>query len=326
MNGSFSMWTKTSLGVAQGSVLGPLLLNIYLNDLFLLLEEIEVCNYADDTTMYTCGHNVENVVANLENDALAISEWFPNNRMKSNEDKCHLMIFGGKSRKVSVKIGEANVKESKEEKLLGIIFDQTLSFKQHVKTLCKKASQKLHALARTSCYMDTEKLKLVMQAFVFSRFSYRPLVWTFYDRTLNHRINHIHERALRFVYKDHQTDVGSLLEQRNLVFIHVENLQSLMTEIYKTRSGLSPLFMKDIFAVRNTGYGLRQGYDSQLPIVHTATYGIETISFLGNRLWSTLRNIIKQASTLSIFKSHIKCRKGENCNCRLCNIYIYIYI
>ena len=73
--------------------------------------------------------------------------------MKLNEDKCHLMIFGGRSNEVSVKIGEANLKESKEEKLLGIIFDQTLIFKQHVKTLCKKASQKVHALARISCYM-----------------------------------------------------------------------------------------------------------------------------------------------------------------------------
>ena len=107
------MWTKTSLGVPQGSVLGPLLFNIYLNDLFLFLEETEVCNYVDDTTIYTCGPNVENVVAKLENDALAISEWFPNNRMKLNEDKCNLMIFGGKSNEVSVKIGEAEVKESK---------------------------------------------------------------------------------------------------------------------------------------------------------------------------------------------------------------------
>ena len=128
-----------------------------------------------------------------------------------------------------------------------------------------------------------------------------------YDRTLNHRINHIHERALRFAYKEYQTDFGSLLEQRNLVFIHVKNLQLLMTEIYKTRSDLSPPFMKDIFAVRNTGYDLRQGNDSQLPKVHTTIHEIETISFLGNRLWSTLSNIIKQASTLSIFKSHIKC-------------------
>ena len=72
--------------------------------------------------------------------------------------------------------------------------------------------------------------------------------------------------------------------------------------------------MKDIFAERNTVYDLRHGNDSQFPKVHTPTYG--------NRLWSTLPNKIKQASTLPIFKSHIKCWKGENCNCRLCIIYI----
>ena len=66
----------------------------YMNDLFLFLEETEVCNYADDTTSYRCGPNIKNAVAKLETDALAISEWFPNNRMKLNEEKCHLMIFG----------------------------------------------------------------------------------------------------------------------------------------------------------------------------------------------------------------------------------------
>ena len=80
-----------------------------------------------------------------------------------------------------------------------------------------------------------------------------------------------------------------------MVSIHVKNLQLLMTEIYKTNSGSSPPFMKDILAERNTGYNLRHGNDSQLPAVHTTTYRIETISFLGNRLWSTLPNIVKQA-------------------------------
>ena len=83
-----------------------------------------------------------------------------------------------------------------------------------------------------------------------------------HNTNTSHKINHIHESALRFAYKDYQTDFGSLLELRNLVSIHVKNLQLLMTEIYKTRSGLSPPFMKDIFAERNTGYNLRHGNDS----------------------------------------------------------------
>ena len=94
-----------------------------------------------------------------------------------------------------------------------------------------------------------------------------------------------------------------------------------MTEIYKTRFGFSPPFMKDTFADRNTGYNLKHDNDSQLPKVYKTTYGIHTISFLGNRLWSTLPNAIKQASTLPIFKSHVKYWSGENCNCRLCKIY-----
>ena len=88
-----------------------------------------------------------------------------------------------------------------------------------------------------------------------------------------------------------------------MVFIYVRNLQLLMTEMYEARSGLSPPFMKDIFTQQNTGYNVSHGSDTQLPKLHTAIYGIETISFLGNRLWPTLRNIIKQASTLSIFKA-----------------------
>ena len=70
VNGSFSACTETVLGVPQGSVLGPLLLKIYLNDLFMLLGETEICNYADDTTIYVCGPNIENFILHLENDAL----------------------------------------------------------------------------------------------------------------------------------------------------------------------------------------------------------------------------------------------------------------
>ena len=138
--------SKCSYVSCRTEALGPLLFNIYLNDLFMFLEETEVCNYADDITIYVCGPNVENVIAKLENDAFKISEWFPNNLMKLNEDKCHLMIFASKSNEVSVKIGDASVKQSKEEKLLGITFHWTISFKQ---VLCQNYLQK--SQPKTSC-------------------------------------------------------------------------------------------------------------------------------------------------------------------------------
>ena len=175
------------------------------------------------------------------------------------------MSFGAtENNEISI---EACVKESTEENLLGTTFDQSFSFKQHVKAPCKKADQKLHALARISRYMDTEKL----QQLILSHFSYCPLVWMFYDRTLDHRINRIQERALRIACKDCGSDFGFPLEQNKSVAIHVRNLKLLMTEIYKTKSDLNPPFMKDLFMERNVSYNLRHGNVAQLPKVQTTS-------------------------------------------------------
>ena len=93
------------------------------------------------------------------------------------------------------------MESSKKEKLLGISIDTRLSFEHHVASLCKKASQKLDALVRIAHYMDFEKRRSLMKAFVISQFNYCPLIWMFHNRALNNRINKIHERALRLVYQ-----------------------------------------------------------------------------------------------------------------------------
>ena len=144
----------------------------------------------------------------------------------------------------------------------------------------------------------------------------------FYDRTLNHRINHIHERALRIAYIDYENDFGFLLEQSKSVPIHVRNLRLLMTEIYKTKSGLNPSFMKDVFIQRNISYSLRHGDDAQLAKVRTTSFGVESIAYLGNKLWQKLPQEIKQSSNLPTFKKQIRCWNGGKCNCRLCKVYI----
>ena len=322
VNGSYSTWIETSVGVPQGSVLGPLLFNIYLNDLFMFVTDCKICNYADDTTIYVCDGNHESVINKLESETLILSEWFQNNYMKLKGDKCHLMIFGEKTNDLSIKSGDTTIIESTEEKLLGVTLDKQLSFKTHVQSLCKKASQKLHALSRISYLLDTEKLKHIMRAFILSQFSYCPLVWMFCDRHLDSKINHIHKKALSIAYKDSVSAFDTLLIRDNSVSVHKRNLQLLMTEIYKTKSNITPSFMTEIFIEKNPPYPLRSKNLLQMPKARTVRFGIESISFLGCKPWHGISTDIKQSLNISIFKKRIKEWKGDECNCRLCKTYL----
>ena len=96
-----------------------------------------------------------------------------------------------------------------------------------------------------------------MKAFIESQFQYCRLVWMFHSRTLNNRINKIHERALRLVYKDDEYTFEQLLDKDNTVTIHHRNLQKLATEMYKIQNNLSPKFMKEIFQEQIPSYSLR---------------------------------------------------------------------
>ena len=208
-----------------------LFLNIFLKlyrDIFLLLNETEICNYADDTTIYCSHKELQEVILRLENDTVKLSNWFAENFMKLNEEKCHLLVFGEKDTEISINVGPSVIKESKEEKLLGVVIDQKLNFKQHLNTVCRKASQKLHALARASTYMPKEKTSMVTRAFILSQFSYCPMmIWMFHDRCVKTKINYIHERALRKAYQDRTSSFEELLITDNSVSIHQRNLQCL---------------------------------------------------------------------------------------------------
>ena len=95
-----------------------------------------------------CGRDLGSILESLEGDAALLSNWFENNYMKMNENKSHLLILGNKDDEVTVNISGSLIKDSDEKKLLGVTLGKKLSFKTHVNNLCKKASQKLHALAR----------------------------------------------------------------------------------------------------------------------------------------------------------------------------------
>ena len=145
-----------------------------------------------------------------------------------------------------------------------------------------------------------------MLAFILSQLSYCPLVWTFCNRHLNNKINHIHKMALSIVYKDNVSDFDALLIRDNSVPIHKRNLQLLMTEIYKTKSNIAPSFMTEMFIEKSHAYHLRNKSILEMPKARTTQFGIESIAFLGCKLWYDLSNDIKESLNISIFKKQIK--------------------
>ena len=115
--------------------------NIYINDLLLFIQNSDICNCADDTTIYSCDRSLDNITHTLENDFNVALKWFADNFTKLGADKCHLLVPGKRcDDPVTVKIGNVDVVNSSEEKLLVIHIDSRLSFDHHVSKLCQKAS------------------------------------------------------------------------------------------------------------------------------------------------------------------------------------------
>ena len=124
VNTSFSSWSILFLGVLQRSVLGPLLFNIYINDLFYLKHMTDVCDYADDTIFHDYDLDLKSYITKLEHDAVLATEWFESNYMKLNQDKCHFLFSGHKYETLFVNEGKTKIWESKQQKLLGILIDR----------------------------------------------------------------------------------------------------------------------------------------------------------------------------------------------------------
>ena len=177
------------LVVPQGSVLGLLLFNLFINDFFFQIKETDICNYADDYTFHTCDLKLDILMEKLGGADKAIS-WFRYNGMEMNSDKCHLLVSGLKYELMIANIGDEQIIESNIVKLLGTNIDSKLSFNQ-LNTICE-VSNKPNALSRQCAILPFQRRKVLMHAFIISQFNYCPLVWMCHNRGINDKINNLH--------------------------------------------------------------------------------------------------------------------------------------
>ena len=218
---AYSTFQNISTGVPQGSVLGPLLFNIFINDMLYLDLESEICNFADDTTIYACDRVIDNVIVKLEEDLQKILDWFKENGMCANPAKFQIMFLGlNINNSLCLNIDGQRVKQSEHVKLLGVQIDNKLHFDKHVKELCQKINQKLCAFSRIRPFLNREKAKILLKSIVMSNFSYCPLIWMFCSKFANKEINRTNKRALRVLYEDYDSSFEQLLEKDGSITVH----------------------------------------------------------------------------------------------------------
>ena len=315
-------WEMLFSGVPQGSILGPLLFNIYICDMFFETPaNIDFAGYADDNTPYTYSSNIKNVLDNLQGALEKMFQWLSTNNLVANAKKCHLLTSS--IAPIDINISNTEILNKERVNLLGVNLEGRLNFDFHVNRLLKKTSKKYHALARVCNHINKKKRRILINAFITSQFSYCPLIWMSHSRAMNNRINKIHGKALRLVCKD-ETNLclDGLLKKDKSVSVHQRNLQTLVIEIYKARNDLGPEIMKDIFHFVQKPYNLRNDSTRQRRTNHTVYFGTESISSLAPKIWEIVPCEIKNAKSLDIFKKRIKLWTTDQCPCRLCKRYI----
>ena len=314
---SYSSWIEILRGVPQGSILGPLLFNIYLNDFFFITKS-EVCNFADDNTIYSFGSDLDKIFKNLTNDMKNILAWFEINSLKANPSKFQFMVLGKTTGTFILKIKNTIIKSSSTIILLGITIDRKLDFAEHINNVCSNATYKLFALRRIRKYLNIKKTKALANAFIHSQFHYCPIIWMFCNKTSLKKINKLHHRILKVIYGLYDLTFQELLEIDGGLTIHQRHLQFLAAEVFKSINNLNPIFMTSFFQIRQIPYLLRKGAVVNLPDTYTHKYGINSTHFRACLLWNSLPSELKNCKTILQFKDKIRRLGTLPCNCTSC--------
>ena len=143
------------------------------------LTDTFLSNYADDNNLYSIGKDRDIIKNLLRKDFRALTEWFFKNYMVLNQKKCHYMCIGRNTENDKFEFDNLLLENSKEEVVLGVTIDNKLTFDSHIKSICRKAGQKLGALLRITNYLNSSQKKLIFSGMIKSQFSYCPLIWMF---------------------------------------------------------------------------------------------------------------------------------------------------
>ena len=256
--------------------------------IFLFIERTNVCNFADDNTIYRCNINLQTILKDLKYDMQNILKWFKVNSMKPNPKKFQFMILGKSTRQsIILNINNVKIRESSSVVLLGLTIDNRLTFMDHINILLRRASFKLHAWRRIRKYLTAAKVKLLYNAFINSQFNLASIIWMICHKQDYLKIEKIQYKALKIVYNSNES-YDELLLRNNAVSFHQKQLRILATEVFKSLADINLDFMKSYFTIKEIPYCLRNGNFLKIPATRSKRYGTNSIVFRACLAWNKL--------------------------------------
>ena len=236
-----SEWHDLLKRLPQGSILRPLLFNIFMNDMYYFINECQLHGYADDNTLSNAANDVESLTKSLESDAASTLSWFENNHMCANPDKFQAIVLGMKNPEtLNFQLGNIIIKPEDDVRLIGIDLDSKLNFNYHIHDICQKAARQTNALKRLSKFITLENRMAIFRSFIMSTFNYCSLVWHACGVKNTRKLDKLQERALRFVNLEKVSSYDDLLTKANLTTLHLGRLEVIATEVYTYVHKLNP--------------------------------------------------------------------------------------
>lgn len=316
VNGNLSEPRQISCGVPQGSILGPLLFLIYINDLPNCLVMAQPRMFADDTNITVSADNLSDLRLNLNKALTDLSVWLKANKLSLNLTKTEYMIIGSRQRikattdneSIIVQLESKTISKVDSTKSLGVHIDANLSWKTHVDSTSKKISSGIGALKRLRPFVSQETSTKIYKSLIEPYFDYCNGVWHNTSNELCDKLQKLQNRAVRIITKsDYKASVSPLLKTLNLVPLSTRWKRQLSVTMFKILHNSMPSYLSNIFSPYSTNHNLRN-INNKLSLPKPRTDFLKrSISYSGAKLWNDLPSKLREITSLAEFKGEI-CR------------------
>ena len=301
-----SQRANINIGLPQGSVLGPLLFNIFINDLANVSRVLKLVKFCDDSTLYLTGRRISEMIDIVNSEMLLISQWCLANRMSLNTDKTVAMIFSNRRIRTCPPIVLKNgynydlVKRVDNIKFLGIYYDEHMKFKKHISHLCNTLSRIAGMFYRLSSYLPTHILKKVYDAHVNSRLSYNTPIWACNYSNNIKPVLQVQKKIIRIITRsDYLAHTKPLFKKSKTLNITDLNRFYLGKLYHKNPDKyITPLRFRHHHNTRNIG-------DLRPPRFHT-TLALNSFLVLGPNTYNDIPDDIKSLRSPISFKKKLK--------------------